>query len=339
MRTTGITGGLQIELAGGVARQDVPRQYSVGDQLTVPRCHALVVEGGAAHGLRQVWSLGDGKAGGKHLFTRRIQQERGLPVLAAAADGGGEMADETARDFRHEQHRRAPGGQLARVQPRDGATGTLAADRLGIFQLPPVARAAVPIIALHVLARTREHHAAQGMRRRRVAADEAVGIAVNVQALMGADRATFRIVDARIERQRRRLAGLGEFDGLVRRDGPGKGEIEVGRRMGHQSGFRETRTGVFGRESRDAAGLGHGVAHRFQGEIRGAGRPLAPAEIHRDPHAAVTLVFQGFHFAESHADRKTSILTDRGFCLGRASRAGILQSALDDGLQVSLGKA
>src|SRR5277367_3352625 len=109
------------------------------------------------------------------------------------------MSDEASRDLGVEQYRRAPRAELAWLQARDGASRTFAADRLGVFQVAPVPRTRIPIVALHVLPGTGEHDAAQGMRGSRVAPDEAMGIAVNMQSLVSADRCAFRIVDPRVE--------------------------------------------------------------------------------------------------------------------------------------------
>ena len=73
-------------------------------------------------------------------------------------------------------------------------------------------------------------------------------------------------------------------------------------------------------------------------EIGRAGRALALAEIHRDAHAAVALVLQGLDLAESHAHRKTGILADGGLGLRGAARARLLEGALDDRFEVSLGQ-
>ena len=74
-------------------------------------------------------------------------------------------------------------------------------------------------------------------------------------------------------------------------------------------------------------------------KISGARRALALPEVHRDSHAAVALVFQGFDLAESHADRKTSILTDGRLRLGGAAGARLFEGALDDRFQVFRGEA
>src|SRR5271168_1527047 len=111
-----------------------------------------------------------------------MEQKGCLPILAAAANCCHEMADQAARQLRHEQHRSAARAQLAGVQARYRAPRALTAHTLRILQLPPVARGAVPVIALHILALTGEHHAAQGMGCGRISTYEAMGVSIDMKA-------------------------------------------------------------------------------------------------------------------------------------------------------------
>jgi hypothetical protein len=249
------------------------------------------------------------------------------------------VADQAACDFRYEQHGRAARGQAARPQARNGAACTFAPDGLGLFQFPPIAGAAVPVVALHILAAAREHHAAQCVRGGWVAADEAMRIAVDMQALVSAERCTFGIVDSRIEFERCCLAGFGDLDRPLRGEVPGMRQIQILSCARHESRIREPRGRVLCRESGDAASLCHRRPHRIQGEIRRTGRALALPEIDRNSHAAIALVLQGFHLAESNADGKSRILADSRLGLRGASAARFFQGAFDDRFKVYLGEA
>ena len=157
-------------------------------------------------------------------------------------------------------------------------------------------------------------------------------ITVDMQALVGGERRAFGIIDPRIERQRRGFAGFGDFDRTVGGDVPRVRKIQVRRRARHQCGIRKPRAGILGRESGDAASLGHRRPDRVQREIRGAGRTLALPEIDRNPHAAIALVFQGLDLPETHADRQTRILADGRFGLRGPSGPSFFQGTFDDGL-------
>src|SRR5450631_2570952 len=165
--------------------------------------------------------LGNGDVRGKYLLPSRIQQKRRLPVLAAAANCGDKMTDEAASQFRHEQHWCAPRADFTRAETGNGAPRTFTADSFRVLQFLPVARTGVPIVALHVVARSGEDHAAQCMRRGRIAPDESMCVAVDVKPLMRADRCALGIVDARVESERGSLAGFSDLDGAVRGHIPG----------------------------------------------------------------------------------------------------------------------
>jgi len=102
-----------------------------------------------------------------------------------------------------------------------------------------------------------------------------MGIPVNMQTLMRAERCALGIVDPRVELECRGLAGFGNFDRTVGADIPWVGKIQVQRRTRHQLGVGEPRSRIFRRESGDTAGLGHRRPDRIRREIRRAGRTLA----------------------------------------------------------------
>src|SRR6202040_3961813 len=114
----------------------------------------------------------NGESGWKYLLSHRVQQKRRLPVLAAAADRGREVAHESARTLRKEPHPRPARAQLARIEPRDGAARALASNCLGVLQFAPIPGTAVPVVTLHVLAGAGEHHAAHAVSGGGLAAHE-----------------------------------------------------------------------------------------------------------------------------------------------------------------------
>ena len=87
------------------------------------------------------------------------------------------------------------------------------------------------------------------------------------------------------------------FHRLLRRQVPGMIEIEIGNVARQLFGIGEARAIVFGGVARDVAGLLDGFGDGARREVRGAGGALALAEIHRDAHAAIALVFDRLDFA------------------------------------------
>ena len=62
-------------------------------------------------------------------------------------------------------------------------------------------------------------------------------------------------------------------------------------------------------------------------------------EVHRDPHAAIALMLQGFDLAQPDPDGQTRILADGRLGLRGASGSRLFQGTLNDRFQVSLGEA
>jgi hypothetical protein len=69
------------------------------------------------------------------------------------------------------------------------------------------------------------------------------------------------------------------------------------------------------REPGDGTSLRHHGTHGVWLEVRTAGRPLGPVEIHRDAQPAVALVFNGFHFPQPHRDIQALLQADTGLSL------------------------
>src|SRR4051794_28023532 len=97
------------------------------------------------------------------------------------------MADQATRHVRAVEHWRFHGRKFARTEPTHGALATVAAHAHGIFEFAPVARRAVPIVALHVLAFRAEHRAADAVHRAGIRRDETQRIAVRANAAMRTD--------------------------------------------------------------------------------------------------------------------------------------------------------
>ena len=116
---------------------------------------------------------------------------------------------------------------LRAPQPRHGALARLAPDGLRGFQVARIARRAVPVVALHVVAGLRQQHAAHAVAGGRVTGEEAVRVAVHAHAPVAADSRAFGIGDARVHVAARGFAGARAFDRLFRRHVPGMVEVEI----------------------------------------------------------------------------------------------------------------
>ena len=119
----------------------------------------------------------------------------------------------------------------------------------------------------------------------------------------------------------RGLARPRGFHRLLGREIPGMIEVEIGNVARQLFGIREARAFVFGGVARDVAGLLDGFGHGARRQVGGAGRALALAEIDRDAHAAIALVFDGFDFAQADGGSQSLLQADVGFGLGGAQLA------------------
>ena len=159
-------------------------------------------------------------------------------------------------------------------------------------------------------------------------------IAVDAHAAMAADTRALGIGDARIHAAPRGLAFTRRFHRLLRRQIPGMIEVEIGYVARQLFRIGEARAIVFGGVARDVAGLLDGFGDGARRKVRGAGRALALAEVHRDPHAAIALVFDRLDFPEANRGRQSFLQADIGFGLGSTQLARQLQRFGNDVLEL-----
>ena len=163
----------------------------------------------------------------KHLLAGGIEQERGAPILAGAADGADEMAEQAARQFRRIQHRRAPGDSRRAPRRRSARCAARLPIALAGSSAARLRATRIPVVALHVLALLRHQRAAQRMAGARKAGQEAVTVAVHAHAAVRGHGGALGIFQPRIAGQPRRLALARQLDGLLRLDVPGMIQIQV----------------------------------------------------------------------------------------------------------------
>lgn len=248
--------------------------------------------------------------------------------MGAAADSAEEMPDQAARCFRREQYRRLTRPKLARAKTCHGALRRLAAYSFRRFQCLRISRGGVPVVPLHALAVAAHYRTGQTVAGTRITADKAMGIAVCAQTLMGGDGRAFRIVDSAVEPPRSPFTDSCEIDGLIRFQVPGMAKIEIRDFPRHESGFRQSRARILGGVPGDATGRAHTFSHRGSRQIGRARGALAPAEIHRNTEAVITLVLKGFDLAQTHGQREPRLNIDARLRLTCALGARLLQDTL-----------
>jgi hypothetical protein len=167
----------------------------------------------------------------------------------------------------------------------------------------------------------------------REAREEAMRVPEHPHPPVGGQRGPLRIGDPRIHGEAGGLACARQFHRLFRLDTPGMIDVEVRELARHVFGLGQAGAGVAGRVAGDRAGLGHGLLHGLGTQVCGAGRTLALAEIDRDGHAAVTVVFDGLDFAHAHRHRQAFLHAGVGIGGARPGRTGQFQRLADHLLQ------
>ena len=270
---------------------------------------------------------------GEDALAGSAQQEARLAVLCAAADRANEMPDEAACHFRREQHRCPSRGDPPRAEPGHGALAGDAADVRSRREIAPIARALVPVVALHLAILARQQHATERMAGGAVAGKETVAVAIDAYPALRADARPLGVVDARIDGATRCLAFTRQRHRRLRSDVPREIKFERQRFAGEQRGIGEASAFVLGRMARERTGLGDGGAYRIGGEVGGARRTFALPEIDCDTQPAVALVLDRLDFTEPHRDRQALLQAGIDLGLRGPEPACLIERPCDHSLQ------
>ncbi|MNP16668.1 hypothetical protein D3C76_1090750 [compost metagenome] len=116
-----------------------------------------------------------------------------------------------------------------------------------------------------------------------------MAVAIHAATLVGIEGGAVGIEDTRVGVERRRLAGQGHLDGLLRLEVPVVVQVQVRDLAGHQRCVGQAGTFVLGGMLGNRQGGGDGFADRFRATGRGAGRAFALAHIEGDAKALVAV--------------------------------------------------
>ena len=266
----------------------------------------------------------------KDLLAGRVQQERGLAVLAGAADRADEVSEQAARHVGREGHRDLAGAEPARTEPRHSAYTCGAADGGDGFQLRRVARDGEPVVALHVIAGLCDERAADRMAAGRVAGEKAERVAVDTRVALTAHGGALGVGNAGVHVQARGLTFARQLDRALRGEVPGVIEIEIGDLAGQRAGVHQPGIRILGGVTGDRTGLFHRLAHRGSRQVRGARRALALPEVDGHSEAAVALILERVDLAQPHAHRQPLGARGVGFALRGALAARFLERETGD---------
>ena len=247
------------------------------------------------------------------------------------------MPEQTARQFRSEQHRNFTRRYRTRTQAAGRALCRTTANALRVRQQLALATHVVPVVALHLPFALGDHYAAQAVARRGRAANKAVAVAIHAAPLMGVERGAIGILDPAVGIERRRFTDQGTLNGLLRGDIPRVEQIEVWLFFSHQRSVGETGAfifgGVFGNRQRSRYGFANGVSAAGGG----TGRAFALTDIQGDTKALVAVELDGFHFTLANRGRQALLQGHRHFTGACALTLGFGDDLLNLFLQCRQG--
>src|SRR5690606_3788099 len=129
-------------------------------------------------------------------------------------------------------------------------------------------------------------------------------------AAMRADAGALAAGDARIDRERRVLAGHREIDRGIGIDIPGMVEIEIGKFRRHQRRVGQTVARVLAGRAGDVERRVHRTADAGLTKIAGRRIALALADVDGDAKVAILLELQALDLALAHVHRETAAGAD-----------------------------
>jgi hypothetical protein len=152
------------------------------------------------------------------------------------------------------------------------------------------------------------------MARAPVTLAKPVRIRVHEFRFAARDGRPFRVHEAAIDRERRRLGFASHCDRFLDRQVPRMIEIEIRNRSRETIRVGEARGGIAGSVARDRQRLRDGRVDRIGREVRGAGMAAPLPDEHRNADALVAVIRDGLDFAVSDGDTLTDGLRHFGLC-------------------------
>ena len=258
---TGVACAGQPQFAGGVGGEQPAHQLAIAHYVHVAGKHPFPIKRGAGEPSQQVGEFLDGEPFGQDLLAQLVQQEARLAVEVAAADGHHQMTPETSRRIGMEQHGCMAGGDLAGTEAGDGALHRLIGNALRAPEALQGTAGGVAVIALHVAILLADQHAAQGVTRGGIAFDEAVTVAIDLDAKVAGETGTVGVLDAGIAPQRQPFTLGGQLDAILGIQRDRVAQLQVRGVPGQQICIRQTGTLIRGGMASNLHGRFHGGAN------------------------------------------------------------------------------
>ena len=143
-----------------------------------------------------------------------------------------------------EHDRSLAGRNLACAKAREGTLHRFIGDALRAPDPFEGSAGGVAIITLHVAILLADQHAAQGVARGCIAFNEAVAVAIDLDAEVAGEAGPVGVLDAGIAPQRQALALGSQLDPVLGIQRHRVAQLQIGRIPGQQFGIRQTGTGI-----------------------------------------------------------------------------------------------
>ncbi len=314
------------ELAGAVGVEQVRLEHALADQHRPPGRQPLAVERARPERRRDQRVVHDRDGRRRDLRAEPVEQERGTAIEARAAGRAGDRAHEARRGLRVEHDGHLDRLHLPGAQPPQRPRRRLAPDRFRVLQLGPLARARVPVVALHLAVQRRDRRHADAEARRRVAVSEAVrrriGVAGAAVGILGA----LRVGHARIALERRRLGPARDLDLLLwRQVGAGILEVEVGDPRDQGRRVRQPGVRILRGDLRQRRRLVDDSLERIARQIGGRRGGRGAAREHAQGQALLARVVDVLDLPHPHGDAEVALLDEEAVGGGGPALSGALE--------------
>ena len=266
---------------------------------------------------------------GESSFAQTVEQKSAFAVERTAADGLHKTAQKAGGQGRLKQHRALRGRNFAAFQAGQRTLGSVAPDGLRAGQLAGVTHRAVPGIALHLAAFAGNRRHRHAVPRAGVATPKTARVGTEKMALLRRHTGAFAVGDQAAGAQGGGFAFERQQGGLLRIDGPGVKQVELGVLARNIAGVRQARGFVGGRETGDVESSLHGLLNGGFGEIAGRSVAAFLASVHRHTQRFISIALHIFKLTLAHTHAQAAAFRGFGRRIAGADFRGVFQGGVD----------
>ena len=149
MAAARVAGRRHAELARRIGRQEIALQHAVLDDIALLAGHAFAVERRTSHAVGDKRHFANLHQRRENFLAQAVEQKRRFAIEAAAGYCADKAADQARGDLCFKDHRAGARVEFAPIEPSHRAGAGNTAYGFGGIQIVGVARAGIPVVALH----------------------------------------------------------------------------------------------------------------------------------------------------------------------------------------------